>query len=87
MPELEQYRLFGFKGSDGSFLKKVGFKPCVICFPRSERLPKTLRNDRRVRPTEKDTDLVKQCGVAWEPKAGVQLWLGFCDREENAQET
>ena len=87
MPEPEQYRLFEFTGSDGSFLRKVGIKPCVIrCFrPQSHTVALVKEHPPRI--TEKDIEWLGECGVAWERKRAVQLSLDFCDRQETVQET
>jgi hypothetical protein len=87
VPEPEQYRLFEFKGSDGSFLKKVGIKPCVIHDPCPQPLQVPVRKERHIRFTGKDAEWLRECGVAWEQKPVVQLPLDFCGRQEAVQET
>ena len=79
MYEWKQYRLFGAGQGDCSFLKKVGIKPCVIVDPIPEPLPVPMRKDRSPRPTEKDTEWLRDCGVAWEQKPAVQIPLDFTD--------
>jgi hypothetical protein len=83
--------------SDSRFLRKMGIKPCVIDDPAPEPLPEEFirlcdmthvrAKERRVRLTEKDTNWLKACGVAWEREPAVQLPLDFCGRQETVKET
>jgi len=71
---------------DCAFLKSVGIEPCVIGGPRPEPLPLRFPGEPRVRLTKKDIELLKACGVAWEPEPAVQLPLNFCGSQEAVQE-
>ena len=83
--------------SDSEFLRKMGIKPCLIDDPCPEPLPEEFirlcdmthvrAKERRVRLTEKDTNWLKACGVAWEREPAVQLPLDFCGRQETVKET
>ena len=87
MPEREQFWLFEVRQSDGEFLRKAGVKPCVIDDPCPRPLPQWLHGEPHARLTEKDTEWLKACGVAWEREPAVQLPLDFCGCQETVQET
>jgi len=87
VPEPGQCRLFEFNQGDGSFLRKVGIKPCVIRCRRPRPLPLRAPGRAPARPTQKDIEWLRECGVAWEPRPAAQLSLGFCGRQEAVQET
>jgi hypothetical protein len=77
VPEPEQLRLFEIRRSDQAFLTKVGIKPCVIrCF-RPQPPAVALIREHPPRLTKQDAQLLKACGVAWEPEPAVQLPLDF----------
>jgi len=62
---------------DSAFLRKVGIKPCPLDDPRPEPLPVPLPRERRCRLTKKDTEWLKESGVAWEPEPAFQFALDF----------
>jgi len=84
VPEPEQCRLFEFKGGDGSFLRDAGIRPCVIRGRRPRPLPLSCPPSRAACPTGKDTEWLRECGVAWEGKPAAQLPLDFsgCRKKE-----
>ena len=87
MPEPEQLGLFEFKPSDRDFLRNARIKPCVIrCFrPRSHAVK--LVTERPPRMTGTDLQWLRECGVAWERKRALQLFLDFSGCQETVQET
>lgn len=87
VPERRQYRRFEFKRSDCGFLRQVGIKPCLIDDALAGLLPNPMRKERSIRPTEKDAEWLRECGVAWNREPAVQLPLGFCGHQEAVQET
>jgi hypothetical protein len=86
MPEPEQQRLFEFKGSDLSFLKEVGIRPCVIRCRRPRPLPPSFPAIAPACLTEKEIEWLRECGVAWERKQAIQIPLDFSGCREDEQD-
>lgn len=87
MPERELFWLFEVRQKDGEFLRQAGVTPCLIDDPCPRSLPQSINGEPHVRLTKQDANLLKACGVRWEPEPMVQLPLDFCGRQDVVQET
>jgi len=87
MPDRELFWLYEVRQGDREFLRQAGVKPCLIDDPYPRSLRQPLHGEPHVRLTKQDANLLKACGVRWEPEPMVQLPLDFCGRQDVVQET
>jgi hypothetical protein len=87
VPTPKQYPLFKFMESRRRIPKQGRSKPCGFYNPGPKPIPEKFWKLRPTALTEEEAQWLKECGVAWDQKPGVQLSLNFCDHQESVRET